>query len=152
MVDCRLKRNKKKSSCKNLKRRNNSNKRKSKRSKRKSNKRSKKKSSKKYRTSKNCKYTHVTIKKSTRSGKKKMAVFENKNTSRKKTIHFGQAGASDFTKHKDKERRSRYLSRHKKRENWNKCDTAGALSRWVLWNKPSMNGSISSFKKKFSLK
>ena len=117
-------------------------------SRKKSGKTSRKKSGK---TSKNCKYTHVNIKKSTRDGKKLMAVFKNKNSDRKKTIHFGQEGASDFTKHKDKERRSRYLSRHKKRENWNKCDTAGALSRWILWNKPSMNGSISSFKKKFSL-
>ena len=39
-----------------------------------------------------------------------------------------------------------------KRENWNKCDTAGALSRWILWNKTSRKGSENSFKKKFKLK
>ena len=112
-------------------------------------KKSRKKSGK---TSRNCKYTHVNIKKSTRDGKKLMAVFKNKNSDRKKATHFGQAGASDFTKHKDTERRSRYLKRHKKRENWNKCDTAGSLSRWVLWNKKSRKSSENSFKKKFKLK
>lgn len=132
--------------------RKNSNRKKSNRKKSKGQKSKGKKSNKKYRTSRNCKYTHVKIKKSSRSEKKLMAVFKNKNTDRKKTIHFGANGMSDFTKHKDVERRSRYLKRHKKRENWNKCDTAGALSRWVLWNKPSKKSSINSFKKKFSLK
>ena len=29
------------------------------------------------------------------------------------TISFGQNGASDYTKHKDKERKGRYIDRHK---------------------------------------
>ena len=33
----------------------------------------------------------------------------------KKTVPFGQKGASDFTKHKDKERKERYGDRHKKK-------------------------------------
>ena len=116
-------------------------------------KKSRKKSGKKSgRKSRNCKYTHVNIKKSTRDGKKFMAVFKNKNSNKTKTIHFGQEGASDFTKHKDTKRRSRYLKRHKKRENWNKCDTAGSLSRWILWNKTSRKSSENSFKNKFKLK
>ena len=32
----------------------------------------------------------------------------------KKTVSFGSAGSSDFTKHKDTERKQRYLNRHKK--------------------------------------
>ena len=36
-----------------------------------------------------------------------------------KTTHFGWRGMSDFTKHKDPERKQRYLDRHKKNENWN---------------------------------
>ena len=31
-----------------------------------------------------------------------------------KSIHFGAKGYSDYTKHKDKERRDRYRARHKK--------------------------------------
>ena len=30
----------------------------------------------------------------------------------KKTVSFGQKGASDFTIHKDKERKERYVDRH----------------------------------------
>jgi len=58
---------------------------------------------------------------------------------------------SDFTKHKDTKRKKRYLSRHKKRENWNNYMTAGSLSRWILWNKPTLRESIEDYKKKFKL-
>ena len=155
MVDCRLKKNKSKKNCKNSEKKNNSKKDKKKLNNRKKSNNKKKINNKKkdkYETSKNCEYTHVKIKKSSYLDKKKMAIFENKNTSNKKIIHFGQAGASDFTIHKDKDRRLRYLIRHKKRENWDKCDTAGALSRWILWNEPSISSSVTSFKKKFNLK
>ena len=64
---------------------------------------------------------------------------------------FGAAGMSDYTKHKDSERMKRYLSRHKKRENWKSPKTPGALSRWVLWNKPSLRDSIQDYKKRFNL-
>jgi len=64
---------------------------------------------------------------------------------------FGAAGMSDYTKHKDSDRMKRYLSRHKKRENWKSPKTAGALSRWVLWNKPSLRESITDYKRRFNL-
>lgn len=64
---------------------------------------------------------------------------------------FGAAGYSDFTVHKDPERRSRYDSRHKRREYWNSPKTAGSLSKWVLWNKPSLKASITDYKKRFNL-
>ena len=70
----------------------------------------------------------------------------------KKTIHFGQAGASDFTKHKDPERKDRYIDRHKKNENWGKTgvDTAGFYSKHVLWNKPTLEASVHDLNKRFS--
>ena len=77
-----------------------------------------------------------------------MAIFTNNDKSKKKTVHFGAKGMSDYTIHKDKDRMKRYLNRHKKRENWEQCDTAGALSRWVLWNKTSLQCSIKNYKKK----
>ena len=58
---------------------------------------------------------------------------------------------SDFTIHKDEERKERYLQRHKANENWNKPDTPGALSRWILWNKPTLKASIQDFKTRFNL-
>jgi len=92
----------------------------------------------------------VQIKKSDRKGKKLVAIFTD--GKKKKTIHFGAEGMSDFTKHGDPQRKERYLKRHMKRENWNNPETAGALSRWILWNKPSLDESIKDFKKRFKLK
>jgi len=58
---------------------------------------------------------------------------------------------SDFPTHKDEARKKRYLARHRARENWNAPMTAGALSRWILWNLPSRQASIRAYKKKFNL-
>lgn len=95
-------------------------------------------------------YTFVKFKKSTKSGKKYDAVFQNAKTGRTKTISFGSKGMSDYTKHKDNDRKYQYLKRHRKRENWNNLMTAGALSRWVLWNKKSLKASMADYKKRFN--
>lgn len=94
-------------------------------------------------------YNLVSIKKSTNSGKKLMATFKHNTTGRTKTIHFGAAGMSDYTKHKDPHRKQRYINRHRKRENWNNPMTAGALSLHILWNKPTLKASIADYKKRF---
>tara|TARA_R100001086_G_scaffold243093_1_gene171495 strand:- start:287 stop:598 length:312 start_codon:yes stop_codon:yes gene_type:complete len=95
----------------------------------------------------------VVIKKSSKPEKKLMAVFSYPETTRTRTIHFGSAGMDDYTKTKDKEQRSRYLERHRRRENWQKPDTAGALSRWILWGpSTSRSENIRNFKSKFNLK
>lgn len=96
-------------------------------------------------------YKLVKITQSDRKGKKLMAVFENKKTGRTKTTHFGADGMSDFTIHKDEARKKRYLDRHRKNENWNDPTSAGALSRWILWNKPSYKASVKDFKSRFNL-
>lgn len=93
----------------------------------------------------------VSIKKSTNPKKKYMAVFS-ENGKKIKTTHFGSAGMSDFTKNRDEERKKRYLQRHRARENWNDYKSAGALSRWILWNKTSLRASISDYKNRFNLK
>jgi hypothetical protein len=94
---------------------------------------------------------NVVIKKSTKPEKKYMAIFTNCKDNRTKTIHFGAKDMSDFTKHKDTERKKRYIKRHSANENWNDPMSAGALSRWILWNKPNLRESIASYKKKFNL-
>ena len=92
----------------------------------------------------------VVIKKSTDPKKKLEAIFSLEN-GRKKTVRFGQAGAPDYTTHKDAERKKRYLKRHNPRENWDSPMTPGALSRWILWSLPSKQASIRSYKKRFNL-
>ena len=91
----------------------------------------------------------VIIKKSTNPKKKYMAVFY-ENNKKIKTTHFGCAGMSDYTKHKDKARKQRYMNRHKSTEHWQKPMTAGSLSRYILWNKPTLRASISDYKKRFN--
>ena len=95
-------------------------------------------------------YTHIVIVKSDRD-KKFKALFTGPKGA-KKTIHFGAKGMSDYTIHKNKDRKERYLKRHKPNENWDNPATAGALSRWILWNKPTYEASLKDFKKKFKLK
>ena len=91
----------------------------------------------------------VVFKKSTKQEKKYMAVFY-ENGKKIKTTHFGAAGMSDYTKHKDPARKQRYMNRHKANEHWSKPMTAGSLSRYILWNKPSLKASISDYKKRFN--
>ena len=92
-----------------------------------------------------------TIKRSHRADKKWDAVFV-KDNGREIVTPFGQKGYSDYTKHKNKTRKQRYLKRHSGMgEHWNKPTTPGALSRWVLWNKPSFKASVKDYKKKFNL-
>ena len=68
-----------------------------------------------------------------------------------KTDSFGQKGASDFTKHKNTDRKERYIDRHKAREDWTKsgAKTAGFYSKHVLWNKPTLKESIDDINKRF---
>ena len=90
----------------------------------------------------------VVIKASTKPDKKLMAVFTR--DGRKKTIHFGAKNMDDYTKTGDKAQRKRYLDRHRKNERWNSPETAGALSRWILWGATtSRRENIQRFKKRF---
>ena len=93
-----------------------------------------------------------TIRRSHKPEKKYDAVFLKEN-GREKTVSFGAAGMSDFTKHKDKTRRARYLKRHAGMgEDWNKPDTAGALSKWILWGpSTSFRKNVKTFKRRFKL-
>ena len=88
----------------------------------------------------------ISIKKSPKSGKKLRATF-NINGKERHT-DFGAAGMSDYTKHHDIERRSRYITRHKKDLRTNDPTRAGYLSMYVLWNKPTISGSISDYRKR----
>ena len=89
------------------------------------------------------------IKKSHLPEKKFDAVFEH--NGRQKVIPFGASGMSDYTKHHDEERKERYLTRHKKNEHWDNPMTPGALSRYILWNKPTFESSLKDFKHRFNV-
>ena len=60
----------------------------------------------------------------------------------KKRFHLEKA--SYFTKHKDKERKERYVDRHIENEDWTKSGIKadGWMSKHVLWNKPTLHASV----------
>lgn len=85
-------------------------------------------------------------------GKKYAAIFHDEVNDRPKTVHFGATGYEDYTSHRDPRRKARYLERHGRgREDWDDPTTPGALSRWLLWNKPTLEASIEDFRRRFKL-
>ena len=86
----------------------------------------------------------IIIEKSSKDGKKYDAVIDNK-----KTVSFGATGYSDFTKHKDEDRKKNYIARHKPNQDWKDHTTAGFFSRWLLWSKPTLREAVAHVNKKF---
>ena len=94
----------------------------------------------------------VKFAKSDRDGKKMKAVFYDDNK-KVKTTHFGLDTGSTYIDHKDEDKKKAYIARHSKNnENWNDYQSAGSLSRYILWNKTSLKDSINDYKKKFNLR
>ena len=95
---------------------------------------------------------YVNITKSTRQGKKMVAVFYDEAKKKVKTTHFGAVGYDDYTTHSDLQRKMNYIARHKERESWNDYMSSGSLSRWILWNKPTLSESIKDYMSRFRLR
>ena len=85
-----------------------------------------------------------------KSGPKKYEITFLKN-GKKYVRKFGAAGMSDFTIHKDKERRERYISRHKKDLKSKDPMKPGYLSMFILWNKPSLKASIADYRRRLGI-
>ena len=86
----------------------------------------------------------IIIKKSSKDGKKYDAVIDGK-----KTVSFGATGYSDFTKHKDEDRKKNYIARHKPNQDWKDHTTAGFWAKNILWNKPTIEASVRDTNQKF---
>ena len=89
----------------------------------------------------------VRLTRSDRKHKKYKVVVDNK------TIHFGDSRYLDYTHHKDEARKQRYINRHKSNENWSKSGikTAGFWSKHLLWNQPTIKGSIRNIESRFNV-
>lgn len=83
---------------------------------------------------------------------------------KEKKVSFGASGYRDYTLINDKNSKfylpkildrnvvkASYIRRHREKENWNNPLSAGALSRYILWNKKTLASSIKDYKKKFKL-
>lgn len=71
---------------------------------------------------------------------------------KKKTIHFGQAGANDYTLTGDDEAKYKYIDRHKKREDWQNPFTAGFWSLHTLWSDKTIKSSLNKIKNNYNIK
>ena len=80
------------------------------------------------------------------------AVFTNKSDASVHRVSFGQFGGSTFIDHRDKTKQSAYLKRHTINEDWRDPFSAGALSRWILWNKPTLEASLRDYSRRFGIK
>jgi hypothetical protein len=65
--------------------------------------------------------------------------------------YFGAIRYGDFTTHQNEQRKKAYLARHRKNEDWTDPKSAGALSRWILWNKPTIEESILDYLQRFNM-
>lgn len=93
----------------------------------------------------------IRVEKSKNPKFKYTAFFQLDNGKTKKT-NFGASGASDYTIHKDKDRRTRYRARHKRDLRTNDPMRAGYLSYYLLWgDSTSLKENIMNYKKKFNL-
>jgi hypothetical protein len=79
------------------------------------------------------------------------AIFYDEAKKKLKITHFGASGYESYPDHQDLQRKMNYITRHKDKENWNDYMTAGSLSRWILWNRPTLNESIKDYMRKFKL-
>ena len=91
------------------------------------------------------------VRKSTHPKKKYTAFFDNG-----KLVHFGGKGCKDYIQYqKDgaliaETKRRHYIARHSKgREHWNDPTSPGALSRWILWEYPSLAKAIQMYNTHF---
>lgn len=92
---------------------------------------------------------YAILKHSNRKDKKLTAyVFIN---NKKYTINFGQSGYEDYVIHNDKERKKNYIARHSAISNFNDPTTAGFWSRWILWNKPTIEESMKDVMNRFRI-
>lgn len=100
------------------------------------------------------------LNKSNQKTKKYTAIFYNSETEKKiKTVHFGAKGMGDYliyNKEDSKEvadlRKALYIKRNMKRQSelWNSNPMSpAALSRWLLWNLPTLKESVDDYINRF---
>jgi hypothetical protein len=88
---------------------------------------------------------------SSRKNKKLMAIFEIDGHIKK--VHFGSKTSQTYLDHNDNLKKSYYIKRHKAlgTEDIDNPTTPAALSMFLLWNKPTLDESIRSYKDRFNI-
>ena len=68
-----------------------------------------------------------------------------------KTIHFGAKGYTDYTINKNPNKKKNYIKRHSIREDFNNLNSAGAWSRYILWEKKTIPASVKAMENRFNI-
>lgn len=94
----------------------------------------------------------VAVRRSTRPGKKLMAVFSDGTVT-----HFGAAGYRDYTTYAARNaalaarKRLQYIARHSRAEDWRDPRAAGTLARYVLWEHPRLATAVAAYRRRFGV-
>ena len=89
---------------------------------------------------------------SANDGKHKyLIVLEDATTGKIHKVKFGSLGYQDFLTHLNEERKANYIKRHRVREDWTDPLKPGTLSRFILWNKPTLKASVDDYLKRFNI-
>ena len=96
---------------------------------------------------------YVHLLKSPLKDKKWRAVFTQKNKEILDYTDFGHSSYGDYTTHGDEERKRRFLTRFRGLiEKYKDEPTAPTtLSKWVLWNKKTVEESFKDYKRHYGL-
>ena len=92
----------------------------------------------------------INVMPSTRKTKKYVALFSDGSKT-----HFGARGYGDFTIYSKrdtrlaKQKRASYIARHGATESWTNPKAASTLSRYILWEYPTLNGAVARYKRRF---
>eukprot|EP00960_Hanusia_phi_P077638 768721-Hanusia_phi.AAC.5 len=80
--------------------------------------------------------------------------FYDKDKKKVKVTYFGQKNPKKgtFIDHNDDDIKEAWIARHRVREDWNDFHSAGALSRWILWNKKTLASSYQDYLDRFNLR
>lgn len=95
------------------------------------------------------------VKRSPKPTKKLVATFDD--DGKRRTVHFGAKSYGDFTlywKQSPKlarEKRLQYIARHRVNEDWTDPCAPGTLSRFILWEKPTIEQAVRAYKKRYAL-
>ena len=83
---------------------------------------------------------------SERKGKRFKAVFKSGIST-----HFGQKNPvyGTFIDHQDEQRKKNYIARHRVNEDWDDPYRAATLSRYVLWEEPTLEAAVRAFNRRF---
>lgn len=96
----------------------------------------------------------LSIELSTRKNKRFVATF--KDVDKLIKVHFGFKSpdgsyGSTFIDHRDDVKKANYIARHGANETWDDPITPATLSRYILWEKPTLREAITAYRKRFRL-